>query len=108
MPKEDILNWILSNIKSDIPVFSVEKDNIRLDINWSKGAKSIWIYLVDKRWDEIKGLSYLLITDLTQYLRENKKTLEDIKACVNCFSDIRDIEKDLKNSIDSLIKTTIE
>lgn len=104
MTKEIITKMFKEAINSDFPVFSIEKEDIRINITWTNGAKAIWVYLIDKKTKkEIKWLSYMLITNEKQYMKAhklNEKQFEEkYKNYINCFKDKKDLINDFENDL---------
>lgn len=104
MTKQEILKMFKEAINSVYPVFSVEKENIRINITWTNGTKYIWVYLINsKTKKEIKWLSYMLITNKKQYIKAHKldeeQFKENYKNCFNCFKTKKDLVKEFEEDL---------
>ena len=73
MNKETLIKMFKKSLKDNTPIFFLEKENYKIEINWLKWGKFIWIFrLNDKKTEIEKGLSYFLLTNKKQYMKENK------------------------------------
>lgn len=104
MAKQEILKMFREAINSDYPILTVEKDNIRINITWTNGAKYIWVYLINsKTKKETEWLSYMFITNKKQYMKAHKlnetQFEEENENCSNCFKTKNEIIKEFENEL---------